>query len=121
MALIDMRRAQMFPVLSPAQIETAKRFASGTPERFAPGETLFDAGDRAAPAWLVLEGSIMALRRCQPRRRRSAPISKRRGSALNGNNLQAYFIDLLTRLVSGWHQKRIGELVPWNWALRQPP
>jgi thioredoxin reductase (NADPH) len=58
MALIDMRRTQMFPVLSPAQIETAKRFASGAPERFAPGERMFDAGDCAAPAWLVLEGSI---------------------------------------------------------------
>jgi len=29
MALIDTRRSQMFPVLSLAQIETAKRFASG--------------------------------------------------------------------------------------------
>jgi thioredoxin reductase (NADPH) len=50
----------MFPVLSPAQIETAKRFASGEPQRFAPGELMFDVGERHAPAWLVLEGSIEA-------------------------------------------------------------
>ena len=62
MALIDMRRSQMFPVLSTAQIETAKRFASGEPQRFAPGELMFDVGERHAPAWLVLEGSIEASR-----------------------------------------------------------
>lgn len=62
MALIDTRRSQMFPVLSTAQIETAKRFASGEPQRFAPGELMFDVGERHAPAWLVLEGSIEASR-----------------------------------------------------------
>jgi thioredoxin reductase (NADPH) len=62
MALIDTRRSQMFPVLSPAQIETAKRFASGEPQRFAPGELIFDVGERHAPAWLVLDGSIEASR-----------------------------------------------------------
>jgi transposase len=40
---------------------------------------------------------------------------------LNGVNPQAYFTDLLTRLVNGWPQKRIDELMPWNWALKQPP
>jgi len=35
---------------------------------------------------------------------------------LNGVNPQAYFADLLTRLVNGWPQKRIDELMPWNWA-----
>jgi thioredoxin reductase (NADPH) len=58
MTLIDTRRSQMFPVLSPAQIETAKRFASGNPQRVAPGELIFEVGERQAPAWLVLEGSI---------------------------------------------------------------
>ena len=62
MALIDTRRSQMFPVLSPAQIETAKRFASGEPQRFAPGELMFDVGERHAPVWLVLQGSIEASR-----------------------------------------------------------
>src|SRR5271169_617712 len=58
MALIDARRAQMFPVLTPAQIETAKRFASAEARRFAPGEPIFDIGELRAPAWLVLDGSI---------------------------------------------------------------
>ena len=41
-----------------AQIETAKRFASGEARSFAPGEVVFDVGERPAPAWLVLEGTI---------------------------------------------------------------
>ena len=40
---------------------------------------------------------------------------------LNGVNPQAYFADLLTRLVDGWPQKRIDELMPWNWAPEQHP
>jgi transposase len=39
---------------------------------------------------------------------------------LNRVNPQAYFIDLLTRLVNGWPQKRIDELMPWTWAAEQP-
>jgi len=57
------RSHQMFPVLDPAQIETAKRFASGPPQDFAPGEIVFDVGQRRVPAWLVLEGSIEVMRR----------------------------------------------------------
>ena len=39
---------------------------------------------------------------------------------LNRVNPQAYFTDLLTRLVNGWPQKRIDELMPWTWAAEQP-
>ena len=39
---------------------------------------------------------------------------------LNRINPQAYFADLLTRLVNGWPQKRIDELMPWNWEPDQP-
>ena len=35
---------------------------------------------------------------------------------LNGVNPQVYFDDLLTRLVNGWPQSRIDELMPWHWA-----
>ena len=35
---------------------------------------------------------------------------------LNGVNPQLYFTDLLTRLVNGWPQNRIDELMPWYWA-----
>src|SRR5271168_1308258 len=40
---------------------------------------------------------------------------------LNGVNPQAYFTDLLTRLVNGWPQKRIDELMPWCWLPERPP
>jgi hypothetical protein len=36
-------------------------------------------------------------------------------------NPQAYFTDLLTRLVNGWPQDRIDELMPWLWVPQQPP
>jgi hypothetical protein len=35
---------------------------------------------------------------------------------LNGVDPQAYFAELLTRLVNGWPQARIDELMPWCWA-----
>jgi thioredoxin reductase (NADPH) len=63
MSIIETRREQIFPVLDAAQIETAKRFASGPARAFAPGEVVFDVGERNAPAWLVLEGSIDVVRR----------------------------------------------------------
>jgi thioredoxin reductase (NADPH) len=63
MSIIETRREQMFPMLDPGQVETAKRFASGPPRDFAPGEIVFDIGDRQAPAWLVLKGSIDVTRR----------------------------------------------------------
>jgi transposase len=34
---------------------------------------------------------------------------------LNQVNPQVYFTDLLTRLVNGWPQSRIDELMPWHW------
>jgi thioredoxin reductase (NADPH) len=58
MSLVETRHDQMFPVLDVAQIETAKRFASREPQSFSPGEVVYDVGERHAPAWLVLEGSI---------------------------------------------------------------
>jgi hypothetical protein len=35
---------------------------------------------------------------------------------LNAVNPQSYFTDLLTRLVNGWPQARIDQLMPWCWA-----
>jgi hypothetical protein len=40
---------------------------------------------------------------------------------LNGVNPQAYFEDLLTRLVNGWPQSSIDELMPWHWVPEQSP
>jgi thioredoxin reductase (NADPH) len=58
MSLAETRRHQMFPMLDVAQIETARRFASGDAQSFAPGAVVFEIGERRAPAWLVLEGTI---------------------------------------------------------------
>jgi thioredoxin reductase (NADPH) len=49
-------------VLEPHQIETAKRFASGQPQHFEAGDFIYRVGDHAAPAWLVLEGSMDVFR-----------------------------------------------------------
>jgi thioredoxin reductase (NADPH) len=57
------RDHQMFPVLNAAQMDVARRFASGPVQSFAPGETIYAIGDIAAPAWLVLEGAIDVIRR----------------------------------------------------------
>jgi thioredoxin reductase (NADPH) len=63
MSLIKTRGHQLFPVLDAYQIETAKRFASGLARDFAPYEAVFDTGQRGAPMWLVLKGSIDVVRR----------------------------------------------------------
>ena len=39
---------------------------------------------------------------------------------LNGVNPQRYLAELLTRLVNGWRQARIDELMPWCWAETPP-
>jgi hypothetical protein len=39
---------------------------------------------------------------------------------LNGVDPQRYFTDLLTRLVDGWPNSRIDELMPWHWAEAKP-
>jgi hypothetical protein len=35
---------------------------------------------------------------------------------LNGVNPQRSFTDVLTRLVNGWMESRLDELMPWHWA-----
>lgn len=62
MADLSTRQHQMFPVLNPRQIETSKRFASSEPRHFESGEFLYKVGDHAAPAWLVLAGSMDVFR-----------------------------------------------------------
>ena len=63
MTVLETRREQMFPTLSPEQVEVASRFASGPARRFEPGEVMFDIGQRNAPVWLVQEGAIDVVRR----------------------------------------------------------
>src|SRR6516165_5239474 len=63
MTIIETRGHQLFPVLDGSQIDTAKRFASGQERKFAPGEMVYNAGERDVPTWLVLKGSISVVRR----------------------------------------------------------
>ncbi len=51
------RSAQRFPRLREEQLEVVKRFANTQPRRFAPRESIFQAGERGVPAWFLLEGS----------------------------------------------------------------
>ena len=52
------RSAQRFPRLTAAQLEVVRRFATAPARDFAPGESLFQIGEPAAPAWFLLEGSV---------------------------------------------------------------
>jgi thioredoxin reductase (NADPH) len=63
MSILGNRQHQLFPVLGATQIETARRFASGPPREFQPGETIYAIGERDVQAWLVLTGSIDVFRR----------------------------------------------------------
>jgi thioredoxin reductase (NADPH) len=63
MSLADARRDQIYPTFDLAQIQVAKRFASGAARSFAPGEVVFEIGGHNVPAWLVLDGSIEITRR----------------------------------------------------------
>jgi thioredoxin reductase (NADPH) len=63
MTEIDTRHDQRFPVLTPEALETARRFASGEPKRFEPDQIVFELGELGSPVWLILEGSIIAVRR----------------------------------------------------------
>ncbi len=63
MSTFGTRDHQIFPVLAPAQVELARRFASGAERHFAPGESVYAIGALNVPAWLVLQGSIDVVRR----------------------------------------------------------
>jgi thioredoxin reductase (NADPH) len=51
------RSAQRFPPLRPAQLDVARCFADAPVRSFAPGESIFNVGDRAVSAWFLLSGS----------------------------------------------------------------
>jgi thioredoxin reductase (NADPH) len=82
MSMAETRGHQMFPVLDAAQIDTAKRFASGTVRHFAPGEAVYHVGERNAPVWLLLKGSVEAVRR--DGLNREAPIVTLRAGQFTG-------------------------------------
>jgi transposase len=59
--------------------------------------SLFAGSDDGAESWACLASLIETCK-------------------LNNVNPQTYLTDLLTRLVDGWPQNRIDELMPWHWA-----
>src|SRR5262245_24889615 len=61
MSVIKTRGHQLFPVLDGTQIDTAKHFASGPEREFAPGEIVYNAGERNVPTWRVLKGAMAAI------------------------------------------------------------
>ncbi len=82
MSTLSTREHQMFPVLNAVQIATARRFASGREKRFAAGESVYAIGEQNVPAWLVLEGTIDAVRR--DGLSQEAPITTHRAGQLSG-------------------------------------
>jgi len=58
---------------------------------------LFAGCDEGAEAWAAIASLIETCK-------------------LNGVDPQRYLTDLLTRLVEGWPQSRIDELMPWCWS-----
>jgi thioredoxin reductase (NADPH) len=52
----DSRRAQMYPLLSSADIERVRRF--GTPRRFSPGQMLVRTGETGHGLTLILAGEV---------------------------------------------------------------
>ena len=63
MASIDLRHEQMFPALDLAQIDVARRFASGPERQFVPDEVIYEVGESETATWLILAGTIEAVRR----------------------------------------------------------
>jgi len=72
------------------------------PVAFSRKNSLFAGSDEGGENWACLASLIETCK-------------------FNGVNPQAYFTDLLTRLVNGWPQKRIDELMPWCWVPERPP
>ena len=64
---------------------------------WGPRNAYFAGSDEGAESWACLASLIETCK-------------------LNNVNPQTYLTDLLTRLVDGWPQNRIDELMPWHWA-----
>lgn len=60
-SLLQTRGHQMFPELSPAEIERVRQF--GVPHSWQAGDTLFEVGDTGRGMYLILSGSVRILRR----------------------------------------------------------
>jgi thioredoxin reductase (NADPH) len=63
MSLVKTRYEQLFPVLTAAQIDVARRFASSAPKSFGPNEVLYAVGEWQAPVFIVTSGDVLIRRR----------------------------------------------------------
>src|SRR5580698_8108070 len=61
MAKIDNRNEQMFPKLSPNEIDRLRRF--GEVRHYAPGEALFVTGSIAPGMYVLIKGAVRVTRR----------------------------------------------------------
>jgi thioredoxin reductase (NADPH) len=61
MSMIDSRREQMFPKLTPQEIDRLRRF--GEVRHYAAGEALFATGDVAPGMYVLIKGSVRVTRR----------------------------------------------------------
>jgi thioredoxin reductase (NADPH) len=61
MSTIDSRREQMFPKLTPQEIDRLRRF--GENRHYAPGDALFVTGDIAPGMYVLIKGSVRVTRR----------------------------------------------------------
>jgi transposase len=61
---------------------------------------LFASGDDGGTRWAALASLVETCK-------------------LNGVDPQRYFTDVLTRLVNGWPNNRIDELMPWRWTANE--
>jgi len=57
MVPVSDRSAQRFPRLRPVQLDVVRRFAEANVRNFAPGECMFNVGERAVPTWFLTSGS----------------------------------------------------------------
>lgn len=57
---------------------------------------LFAGSDQGAESWAIIASLVECCK-------------------LNGQNPEAYFADVLTKLVNLWPNDRIDQLLPWNW------
>jgi thioredoxin reductase (NADPH) len=62
MNLVQTRRQQLFPLLTAAQIDVARGFASSAARRFAADEVLYAIGERHAPVFVVIAGDVLIRR-----------------------------------------------------------
>jgi len=63
MSLVKTRYEQLFPVLTAAQIDVARRFASSAPKSFGPNDVLYAVGEWQAPVFIVTSGDVLIRRR----------------------------------------------------------